>query len=272
MNKTKVTKFFKGIQSAMVKHSPEILTGIGVAGMLTSTILAVKATPEALNRIEDERDRKWIEHEDSIGCHIDRDDVEPLTKKDILRVSWKCYIPAATTAVVSVACLIGASSVNARRNAMLATAYKLSETALTEYREKVVETIGEKKEHAIRDKIHKDKIEKNPPTKNEIIITESGNTLCYEDNSGRYFKSDIDKIKKAINEINRKMLNEGYVSLNELYYQLGLSGTKMGDRLGWNTDMGLVEPYFSSQLSDDGDPCLVIDYRVAPKYDYNKIF
>lgn len=56
--------------------------------------------------------------------------------------------------------------------------------------------------------------------------------------------------------------------LNDFYYELGLDGTKMGDMLGWNIDEGYIDLAFSSQLDANGTPCLVIDYQVAPVYDY----
>lgn len=184
------------------------------------------------------------------------------------RFLWICYIPAAVTGTVSIACLIGANSVNARRNAALATAYTLSESALKEYQEKVIETIGEKKEQAVRDALAKDKLEQNPVTNREVIITERGDTLCFDVVSGRYFKSDIEKLKKAVNELNRQMRDEMYISLNEFYYEIGLSGIGIGDDLGWNIDNGYIEPSFSSQLSENGTPCLVIGYHVEPRYDF----
>ena len=161
---------------------------------------------------------------------------------------------------------------NARRNAALATAYQLSQTALTEYKKKVVETIGEKKEQVIKDKIAKDKIENDPISKRgDVIITEKGNTLCYDAISGRYFKSDIDQIKKVVNELNRKMLSEMYISLNQFYTALGLSTTTLGDELGWNIDNGLIELDISAQIADDDTPCIAIDYLIAPKYDYSRL-
>ena len=255
MKKPDVTKIIKNTKAVMSKHSPEILTAIGIAGMISSTVLAVKATPKALMLIEDARYEKG----------------EDLTAIEKTKACWKCYIPAAVSGVTSAACLIGANSVNAKRNAALATAYKISETALTEYKEKVVETIGEKKEKTVRDKVAKGKVEKNPVSKNEIIITEKGNTLCYDAISGRYFKSDIEKIKKAANELNRRMLSEMYISLNEFYHSLGLHETSLGDNLGWNIDEGLIELDFSSQIADDGTPCIVVDYLIAPRYDYSKL-
>ena len=254
MTKPNVRKIMKSIGNTLSKRSPEILTGIGIAGMVTTTILAVKATPKAMEIKKSNEELKG----------------EKLTKIEVVKVAWKPYIPAAITGVVSTACLVGASSVNLRRNAVLATAYKLSENALTEYREKVVETIGKKKEKDIRNSIDKDRIEKNPVGRNEVFITGRGETLCYDHTSGRYFKSDIDKIKKAVNEVNRKMLSETYISLNEFYDELGLSGISIGEKMGWNTDMGLIELHFSSQLDENGTPCLVIDYEIPPKYDFDR--
>ncbi len=263
MNKTKLPKFIKTAGAVLSKHSPEILTGIGIAGMVTSTILAVKATPKALDLIAEEEERRKIESKTKV--------YETLPAKDVIKITWKCYIPSALTCLASTACIIGARSVQTRRTAALATAYKISETALTEYREKVIETIGEKKEQTIRDKVAKEKITKDPVANKEIIITEKGNTLCYDSISGRYFKSDIDKIKKAENELNKKMLNEMYLSLNEFYDELGLRPTSLGNELGWNIDDGLIDIHFSSHLSEDDQPCVVLEYHVAPRYGYERL-
>ena len=255
MGKLNLSNIAKGVRTAMKKHSPEILTGIGIAGMITTSVLAVRATPKALILIEEKKDEEGI---------------DKLTLVETVKVAWSCYIPAAVTGCISVFCLIGASSVNVRRNAALATAYTLSESALKEYQEKVIETIGEKKEQSVRDSIAKDRIERDPVTNKEVIITERGNTLCYDVISGRYFKSDIDKLKKVENELNRRMRDEIYISLNEFYYEIGLNSTSIGDDLGWNIDHGYIELSFSSQLADEGTPCLVIDYQVAPRYEYNR--
>lgn len=267
-------QFFKNMSKSLSNHSPEILTGIGIAGMITSTALAVKATPKALELLEEKKEEV---NKQRFNREIERDyslkDHKELTKLDTkttIKTVWKCYIPATVTMAVSVACLIGASSVHVKRNAVLATAYHLSEAAATEYRNKVVEAIGAKKEETIRDAVNKDRIERNPVSKNEIFITDKGNTLCYDDLSGRYFKSDIDKIKKIINELNHQMNKTYYISLNDFYDEIGLEHTKLGDSLGWNSDMGLLELHFSSHLADEGTPCLSLDFTTMPKYDYDK--
>lgn len=259
--KTNLSQVVKSVRTTLTKHSPEILTGIGIAGMVTTTILAVKATPKALRLIEEKKEE----------LEFERDEFVTLSKSEVVKTCWKCYIPSVVTCGMSVACLIGASSVNLKRNAALATAYTLSETALKEYQEKVVETIGEKKEQVVRDAIAKDKVDKQPVTTSEIIITEKGNTLCFDSVSGRYFKSDIEKLKKAENELNRRMRDEMYISLNDFYFEIGVKPIDLGDELGWNIDRGYINLKFSSQLADDGTPCLVMSYQVAPRYDYRTL-
>lgn len=261
MKKADVLKLVKVVKSGVERKAPEILTGIGIAGMATTIILAVKATPKAMELIE-QRELEIAERDDT--------DIRNLTAIETVKTAWKPYVPALLTGLGSTACLIGGISVSARRTAALATAYKISETALSEYKEKMIEVVGEKKAQAIKEKIDGEKLEKDPVSKREVIITEKGNTLCYDMLSGRYFKSDIEKIKKAVNEINRQLTYDFYVSLNEFYDELGLPDTKLGGELGWNLDDGLVEPSFSSQIADDGTPCIVLDYNVAPRYNYYK--
>lgn len=253
MKKADLEKLTKSIRSILIKRSPEILVGIGITGMVSTTIMAVRATPKAAELIQIKKEEKEAE----------------LSKLEIVKTTWKCYIPAAITGSVSIACIIGASRVNAKRNATLATAYTISKTALSEYKEQVIETVGEKKENEIEDKVAKKKIEDNPVSKKDILITEKGNSLCYDSVSGRYFYSDIDTIKRAENYVNKKMLNEMYLSLNEFYYEIGLKQTELGNELGWNIDDGLLDIHYSSQIAEDGRPCLVLGYHVAPRYNYS---
>lgn len=257
------SKIVKSIRASAKKNSPQILTGIGITGMVTATIMAVKATPKALVLIGEREDEWMKEHLGDVESSY-----KAIPKIEVVKAAWTCYIPSAIVGGISIACLIGASSVNMRRNAALATAYTLSESALKEYQEKVIEEIGEKKEEAVRDRIAKDHIEKNPVSKNEVILTEKGETLCYDMLSGRYFKTDIDKLRKAENDLNRQMRDDIYVSLNEFYYAIGLDSIKIGDDIGWNIDKGYIDLKFSSQLTEDGKPCLVLDYQVGPNYDY----
>ena len=252
----KLTKFIKSTKGFISKHSPEILTGIGVTGMITSTVLAVKATPKALILLEDAKDRKKGD----------------LTAIETVKAAWKPYIPAVVTGVASVTCIIGASTVSTKRNAALAAAYTLSEKTLLTYRDKVIESIGDKKEKEIREKISQDEIDKHPISSSQVIITSKGSTLCKDSLSKRYFESDIDTIRRIVNNLNRNINNRDYVSLNEFYYELGLEGIDNGDRLGWNVSDGLIDIDFNACITEDNRPCVVVEHLVPPKYDFDKMW
>lgn len=244
------SKYFIG------KHSPEILTGLGITGMITTTVLAVKATPKAIDLIN----KKKVQLEK-----------EELTVVETVKAAWKPYLPSIGMGVSSIACIICANRVNSKRNAALAAAYSLSERTLSTYRDKVIETIGEKKEKAIREKVAQEEVDNNKLGSTQVIIASQGNTLCMDSMSGRYFRSDMETIKQSINKLNRRLTYENYISLNEFYGEIGLDNTKNGDLLGWNIDSGLIEPTFSTCLAENGQPCIVIDFMVEPRYDYDKL-
>lgn len=259
MNKPNFAKIWNNTKIFATKHSPELLTGIGVAGMLTTIVLAVKATPKALELIEEQKKEKRK---------------DKLTPVETVRATWKCYIPAAATGIASTACIVGASSVSLKRNAALATAYKLSETAFAEYKEQVIETIGEKKEQVVREKVAEKQLEKTPVNDSTIILTGKGNTLCMEPITGQYFRSDMEQIKKTVNEVNERLLRDpfGYVSLNDFIVELSpnLEASIKGDEIGWNVINGIIRVDFHAKMAKNDEPCIVIDYTNAPQYDFYK--
>lgn len=261
MGKLNFTKMYKDVQTIVSRHGPELLTGIGIAGMITTTILAVRATPKALQLIENKKEE----------LELDKNDKLPVM--ETVKATWKCYVPTVVTGASAITCLVGASSANARRNAALATAYNLSATALSEYKEKVVETIGEKKEQAIRTKIAEDKLKNDPMDRASVIVTGSGTTRFYDDISKRRFTSSIDKIKNARNDLNARMLEgEDFVSLNDFYYEIGLEPIGFGDDVGWNVYNGrkrMITINLDHAIVDtDGEPCIVLEYDVSPERGY----
>lgn len=239
---------------AAARHAPEVLTGFGIAGMFTAVIFAARETPKAVKLIEERKAEKG----------------EELTKAETVHTVWKCYIPTAAACLGAVVCFISANAVHTKRSAALTAAYALSESAFLDYRKKVVDAIGDKKEELIHTAVVQDKIDKTPPSKSEVIITGNGDTLCYDAFAGRYFHSDKAKIDRAVNELNRMILSEDFANLNDFYDLVGLKHTELGDSLGWNSKhRGYVEVRFSSHLTEDGRPCLAISFNVAPKYEYD---
>lgn len=244
-----VKALIKSAGNVIEKNSPHILTALGAVGVMSTAVMTGKATAKACTLIGNEEFERG---------HI-------FDPKEKIQVCWRLYIPPVIMGGVSIACIIGANSVNTKRNAALAGLYSVAETTLKEYQEKVVEHIGKNKEQAIHDEIIQDHLDKNPVSKADIIITNKGKTLCFDEYSGRYFYGDIETIRKIVNDLNHDLMGEMWVPLNELYYQLGLESIKLGDEIGWTTDE-LIDMHYTSKLADDGTPCLVIEYNAQPKH------
>lgn len=241
-------------QKVVADNSPTILTVAAVAGVLTTVYLVAKAAPKV--------------HTDIINEQSERTDELDLTDKVLL--TYKHYIPATVTGGITIACIIGANTINMKRTSALAGAVGLSELAFKSYRDKVVEHIGDKKEERIHDDVMQDVVTRNPVSDNQVIITGNGNALFLDNYSERYFDSDMESVRRAVNDINEQIFREDSASLNDFYNRIGIKGSKVGDDVGW-TQTNKLEIRYSAALTDDGRPCVVLDYRKNPIGDYWKV-
>lgn len=237
----------KKFSHTIVKNSPKILTGCAVSGVVGTVVFAIKATPKAQLVLEEKR-RKY---EGEMPWYEQAKAVAPI------------YIPTLAMGGVTIGCIIGATAIASKRNAVLASLYSASELALKNYQEKVIETIGEKKEHEVREAMAKDEMMSNPASHANIIDTGYGGELCYDELSGRYFYCSMDRLRRAENAINRKIISEMWVSLNEFYSEIGLEPIELGKDVGWNVDY-MVSLGFTTQMSDDDRPCIVMQFYNRP--------
>jgi hypothetical protein len=253
-----MNEFFKKFKMLVADNSPLILTYLSVAGVVSTAVLAVRATPKALEKIEQVHKENFM---------MDNPDAK---NKEIIKVVWKDYTPAFVSGAFTIACIIGAQTINTRKNAAVVSLYSLTETALREYQAKVKEIHGENKEKKVRELVKQDSIASAPMALSEVHITGLGEQLCYDSFTGRYFKSDIETIRRAQNDINAQVLANNYASHNDFYKALGLSRTQFGEEAGWNLDQ-LLDIEFTSHLADDGRPCLCIEYQMNLKPNYYKM-
>jgi len=253
MNTEFLTRSYKDLARALNKNSPTILTGLGVAGLITTVIFAIKATPKALEIIEREKEFRYDEYGDG--------SIEP---SEIVVLTWQCYIPSLVMGAATIGCIIGANHIHLRRNAALASLFSITETTLREYQAQVRETIGEKKEEMIRGEIAQKHLDETPANQQNVIITGKGDYLCFDEFSKRYFRSDIEKIRQAINEFNYRLIRSQWLSINEFYDLIGLEPIELGDEHGWMAERHILEPKFSTKLATDQEPCLVMDYITKP--------
>ena len=217
------------------KHGSALLIAIGIGSMITSTVLAVKATPKAIET---------------------RDDILESggTKKDAYLKSAKHYACAAVVGAGGIFCVVEGHRVQAKKTVAIATAYKTVETAYSQYKSKTIEEVGEETEKKIREKVNREKAKED--ISSNVVPTENA---CYDYTSGRYFQATKEDIRSAVNSLNEIVLREGYASLNDFYDLLGLSRTNVGDILGWSS-MVDVEVYYEG-------PYLMISYEVTYGFD-----
>jgi hypothetical protein len=246
----KIKRVVRSLGNTLDANSPAILTGVGVAGVLSTVALAIKGTFSAVFVINEE---------ETLNRRM-------FTQREKLELVWKFYIPTAASSVLTIAAIIGSNHISMRRNAALLSLYSVADQALKEYQDKVVEMIGQKKEEKIRDEIAKDKLDNNPLDGREVIITGKGNCLFYDTLSGRYFRSDLETVRRIQNDFNELLFNDMFLPLNDLYDMLGLENTDMGRRAGWDVQNGKLEIQFSAKIATDGEPCIVLSYSVEPKY------
>lgn len=251
-----ISKGWTYVKTFAAQKSPTILLSIGITGMASATVMAILATPEAMKSIEEYKKKHKL---------------EKLTPWQTVQAVWKHYILTLATTVASAGCLIGGNRISDKRIAALATAYGISETALKEYKDKVVETVGEQKEKTIREAIAKDHLKENPPPRNlPSIISGNDESLCFDTVSNQYFRSSVNKIKKIENEINRRLRDEMFIPLNDFYYELGLPKMGTGDDVGWSIDKGYLEVFLSYDRAPDerhlDEACVILSYSIVPEY------
>ena len=227
-------------QRTLSRNASKILLGCGIAGAFTAVGFAISATPKA-----------------------------------IIKTAAPVYIPTAISMAISTGCIIGASSVNDRRNAALAAAYTVAESGLRNYQDKVVEMVSPEKAQEIKEAVTLEKMAKTPepaniPAAKNVKLDDAAydqRVKCWESLSGRYFWTTRNALEKAINGVNKQLLSDFRVTENELFDYLGMDHCRNGDGLGWETDSCLsIDTFYGAQVDEDGMPCLVLDYRTPPKW------
>lgn len=208
-------------QLYLKRNTSTILTVVGGAGVVTTTVLAIKATPKALSLLDNAKQEKG----------------ENLTKLEKVKVAAPVYIPTMVSGVATLTCIFGANILNKRYQASLISAYAFLDNSYKEYKAKVEEVYGEGSNNHIRDEIAKDKYE-------EVEI-EDDEQLFYDDFSNRYFLSTPTKVMEAEYNVNRDIHMQGWAELNDFYKCLGIEDFEEDYGLGWS-EGGNYEYYWQA--------------------------
>lgn len=234
------------------KNGSTILTVTGAVGVVGTTVLAVKATPKALELI------KMAEEEKG----------EKLTKTEVFTTAAPAYIPTVLVGAGTLACILGAHTLNKKQQASLMSAYALLDSSYKEYRAKVEELHGKEETDKIQEEIAKDHYV-------EKVKIEYEKTLFYDYFSKRYFEATMLDVVQAEADLNRLIVNEGGAFLNDYYELMGLEPTPEGKELGWST--GILESMYWANWVDfdhkrveleDGMECYIITMVQEPVIDF----
>jgi len=228
-------------------NSPTILSAVAITGVVSTAYLASVASIKA---------SEIVKHDEGIrGAHDD-----PKQRwKERVQLTWRLYIPTAVSGTVTVGCILGSNRISGRRAAAAQAAVVLSDCAFSEYRGHVIEEFGENKDRDIRDKQAADKVHENPPPA-DLVIAGTGNVLCCELFTGRYFASDMEALRKAQNDLNGRLIQHDTATLDDFYWLIGLQPTSYSCDIGWYSDK-MMNMEFTSVLTEDGRPCLAFEYN-----------
>lgn len=150
-----------------------VLTCIGAAGVVATSVMAVKATPKAVELLKNAEEEKG----------------DKLTKTEVVKVAAPAYIPAIATGVATVACIVGANVLNKHQQAAIASAYALLDRTYKTYSNKVSELYGEESSAEIKEALAKDEYE-------EIADKERSEDkeLFFDYNTLQYFEARFDDV------------------------------------------------------------------------------
>lgn len=241
-------EFLNPIINFCKKHATKILAGLAITSEAAAIYLTAREAPIAKERVR------------ALG--------DGARKIDKFKAAAPVYIPAFAMMMLSVSSIVGGTVIGMKREMALASLYSASEVALAKYQKKIVDAIGKEKAAEIEDNVAKELLEEQPPKVDKVISTGRGDQLIYDPLSGRYFTSDLNYVIACANRLNKKIINEMWVTVNDWYSELGIEEIGLGDASGWNVDNFIDIPddptKFMTRMSEDGVSCAVISYYNRP--------
>ena len=256
---TNVSRSLHKVGFKFKKHSPEILVVAGVVGIVTSTVMACKATTKVNDIIDEATDTIDAIH-NSAGKGLHTSDGEEYTQevanKDLaivyVQTGWKfvkLYGPAVALGVASIGCMIGSNQILRKRNVALAAALTAVDTSFKEYRGRLIDRFGKDldresrfgiKAKEIEEKIIDENGKETTVTKTvEVVDPNTAHSLysvvfC-EGNAGWTKNAELNKVFliQQQNYANDKLRLRGYLTLNEVYEMVGAPTTAYGQIAGW---------------------------------------
>lgn len=235
--------FIKNLSKMLDENAPTILSIMAIGGVITTGLFAANAALEAQRILEEEK--------------------EDIPKTEAIAKTWQCYIPPIVSGAITITAIIASDRINKSRIVALASAYVLSNENAKKYRDKVIKELGERNHQKVVDKVNADKV-KEVDTRQYHRQLSDGQIWCMESLTGQVFPSDMKKIYEGVSYVNKQLMDSCWVPLNEFLYNIGGTNCRIGDEVGWDTTGGALDVNFTSCLTKDNVPCMVINYNNLP--------
>ena len=262
-----IASYVKTAKSVITANSPVLLLGTTIAGVVTTGVLAAKAGYKARGIIDEERMNRVNSPEPPFDLFTEYykaylNETPELTIQEKTQLTWLTYATAGISGAGTIAAAVGTHTIHTKRANAMAALYAVTSNKLDDMSEKAEKMLGPKKTQQLRNEIAQDQVDRNPLDSNEIVMV-GGNELCYDEWSGRYFMSTMQKLEEAINDLNRMIITYGDVSLNQFYDRIGLDSIPMGEDFGWSGPK--VDGKFGAVTAIDGRPAISVGFHTAPK-------
>ena len=253
--KEKLMKTYKKVELKAIKHSPEILAGVGVVGVVGSLVLACKATTKLSDVLEESKEQldkiKEVAADPAYEEKYSQDDAKKDTTITYVQTAMKItklYAPSVILCASSLGCLLASNNILKKRNAALSAAYMTVDKSFKEYRKRVADRFGEEVEKEIRYNIKAEEITKVDEDGNEVtetvkIMDGTDDPNSYSDYARFFDEScaawqndaeyNLTFLKAQQQYANDLLKARGRLFLNEVYRMLGIDETKAGQVVGW---------------------------------------
>lgn len=299
MKAESIVRSMKGcIPKAVKEHSPAILVGTGIACFIGAGIMAVHATPKAVlmmdnraaemfeeytdicehNNEEPMRWNEWLAVDEGktieeIPAYYPSIYLKRLGAKEAVKSTWKCYIPSVTLAGLGIGCVVGGFKLSGAKTVAMAGIASAAERKLIKYQDAIDKVLDEDRANSIKDEVAKREIEEVLPKQAKAtdvhICANNGPDLVFESLTGRFFRSDRELIRAAINDFNKDLIDVTWKDANEWFMCLDIPDVKTGNLIGWNNDH-LLDICISSCVAPWGEPALALVYNTMPTTDFIK--
>lgn len=236
---------FKNVKLATKENAPTLLSGLGILSLFSTAVMATRGTIKAVDILKKEE--------------------EELSKKEVVKRVWPCYIPTAISIGVGIVGITQAHRIHVDRYSALLTAATLAEKTYDKFEEFDHDL---KKEEVVEKK--EDLNPSGEPDESCGGLINEEPILCYETASKTYFRSTLTDVHTAELNLNQRFVYHGVESLASFFDELGVRYNPIAKELGWNArdmvgDYIFIPIRHNSGLSENGQPCLVIDFRYSPR-------